>query len=234
MAYCAAGGVLEPDSSQRFSAASGPGQSLARAVPGGGYEGRLQRVAGPGQTRITRFRQVLARHGLLVLLLSLGSFALPGSFASLEWGTRRFVSAPQPYLVGAGCLFVLLLALSKLSRGAFNPRQVAWLVYLLAVSIGEEWVFRLAIPGFLLSYAALPVAVVASNLVFALIHYFTLRWRLPWVVGAFLGGMGLSNLMRHGDLLLLIALHWFATFLNTRNPPRGTSASRDLTTSSGG
>jgi membrane protease YdiL (CAAX protease family) len=62
-------------------------------------------------------------------------------------------------------------------------------------------------------------AVVISNVLFATIHFFTLRWRLIWVVFAFLGGLGLSRVMTHDDLLVVIWLHWIGTFLNTPFPP---------------
>jgi len=35
----------------------------------------------------------------------------------------------------------------------------------------------------------------------------------------FLGGMGLSQLMTHGDLALVVMVHWLGTFLNTPVPP---------------
>ena len=64
---------------------------------------------------------------------------------------------------------------------------------------------------------------VLSNLVFASLHYFTLRWRLVNCIATFLGGMGLSHLMGQGDLLLVIMIHWLGTFINTPSPPSGES-----------
>jgi hypothetical protein len=62
--------------------------------------------------------------------------------------------------------------------------------------------------------------VVASNALFGFMHYFTLRWKWYWCVGAFLGGMALSrHLAQHQDLALIVAFHWIATFLNTPRPP---------------
>ena len=90
---------------------------------------------------------------------------------------------------------------------------------MLLISIAEEWAFRLALPSFLRTYIDIGPAVVLSNVLFALMHYFTLRWKAIWCLAAFLGAMGLSKLMGLGDLLLLVAVHWVATFLNTPNPP---------------
>jgi membrane protease YdiL (CAAX protease family) len=94
-----------------------------------------------------------------------------------------------------------------------------WIGYLLFISIAEEWIFRLALPNLLKAYMAPIYAVVISNVLFATIHFFTLRWRLIWVVFAFLGGLGLSRAMTHDDLLVVIWLHWIGTFLNTPFPP---------------
>lgn len=187
-------------------------------------EGRLQRPAGPHGTRITRFREVLRRHGLLVLLVSVASLALPGSLLAFERATRSFFSDPMPYLLGGVCLLASLLLFSRLSNQPLDRRQVLWIFYLLGISIGEEWVYRLALPSFLGGHVEYRVAIVMSNLIFAAIHYFTLRWRTIWVTAAFLGGMGLSNLMEEGDLVLVIGAHWLGTFANTRHPPRSASS----------
>ncbi len=50
----------------------------------------------------------------------------------------------------------------------------------------------------------------------------SLEWRFEKFFGAFFGAMGLSNLMGLGDLMLLIGIHWFVTFLNTPVPPSNT------------
>jgi hypothetical protein len=52
------------------------------------------------------------------------------------------------------------------------------------------------------------------------VHYFTMRWKASWCFLAFLGGMGLSRqYVENGDLLILIGMHWVATFLNTPRYP---------------
>ncbi|NJN52835.1 MAG: CPBP family intramembrane metalloprotease, partial [Gammaproteobacteria bacterium] len=46
------------------------------------------------------------------------------------------------------------------------------------VSAWEEWVFRLALPYYVESQGGdLMIAVVGANLIFAVAHYFTLRWK---------------------------------------------------------
>jgi membrane protease YdiL (CAAX protease family) len=107
------------------------------------------------------------------------------------------------------------MILSRVFHQSLNARQMVWIIYLLGISIAEEWVFRLALPGFVAGFIGIPRAVLVCNLVFAGLHYFTLRWKLRWCLGAFFGAMGLSRLMGQGDLLLVIGVHWLATFLNT-------------------
>ena len=109
---------------------------------------------------------------------------------------------------------------------AIDARAVAWILYALAISIWEEWVFRLAVPYFAQAQGVnLFAAIVLSNLAFGVLHYFTLRWKWQWCLGAFVGGMLFSRMLHtHGDLALVIAVHWISTFLNTPRPPGGSQA----------
>ncbi len=181
-------------------------------------QGRLQRSGNDG-VKITSFKQVMLRHGLLMLVLALLCILLPSASSSFSWGMERFFKVPHYYLLAFLGLFVFLVIYSQLSDKVVNRKQLMWIVYLLFISIVEEWVFRLAIPGFLIDYIEPIYAVVISNFIFAAIHYFTLRWRLMWVIFAFFGAMGLSRVMGFGDLMIVIWLHWIATFLNTPFPP---------------
>jgi membrane protease YdiL (CAAX protease family) len=93
-------------------------------------------------------------------------------------------------------------------------------VYLLYISIVEEIAFRLFLPAVIEPAAGFLSAIVLSNFLFALLHYFTLRWKWKNCVFVFLGGVGLSRLLENsGDLALLILVHFVATFLNTPSPP---------------
>ena len=181
-------------------------------------QGRLQRDAADG-TKITSFTQVFVRHGLLMLALA-GLFVLfPTAFADLSLSLTGFFASPHYYGLAFLALWVFLIAYSQLSDKVVNRKQLTWIGYLLFISIAEEWIFRLALPNLLTGHLAPIYAVVMSNIIFAAIHFFTLRWRLIWVVFAFVGGLGLSRVMTHGDLLVVIWLHWIGTFLNTPFPP---------------
>lgn len=100
-------------------------------------------------------------------------------------------------------------------------RAVGWIVYTLAVSIWEEWVFRLAVPYFAQAQQFdLFAAILLTNLAFGALHYFTLRWKWQWSVGAFVGGMLFSRMLHaRSDFALVIAAHWISTFLSTPRPP---------------
>lgn len=185
------------------------------------YEGRLQRRPNAKRKQITCFREVVFRHGLLAFMLSLICLASPQMRTSLIWGLERFLCNPLPYFMAALGLMSFFCLWSLIFIHTLDVRQVLWIFYLLGISICEEWVFRLAIPGFLASYFGRFPSVVLCNVVFAAIHYFTLRWKLRWCFLAFFGAMGLSRLMIKGDLMLVICVHWFATFLNTPVPVGG-------------
>jgi len=181
-------------------------------------QGRLQRH-GDEEVKITSFKQVMLRHGLLMLSLAVLCIFLPNASSDFAWSMKRFFNSPHYYALAFLALFVFLLGYSQLSDKVVNRKQLMWISYLLFISIVEEWIFRLVLPGFLKGYLTPIHAVVISNLIFASIHYFTLRWRLVWVIFAFFGAMGLSRAMTYGDLMALIWIHWLATFLNTPFPP---------------
>ena len=66
-----------------------------------------------------------------------------------------------------------------------------------------------------------------SNLLFASLHYFTLRWKLKACIFTFLGGLGLSRLFYvTEDLALIILVHWAITFLNTPTAPNNISTEK--------
>ena len=184
---------------------------------------RLQRSADFTGRRIVSFQAVFLRHGLPGLLMA-ALFLAPSQMRSeLAESLEAFAAAPMRYSAVALAVLLGMLALSAARYHRLDARQTGWILYLLAVSAWEEWVFRLAIPEFGVSRGLdLGVAVVLSNVLFGLMHYFTLRWKWYWCVAACLGGIGLSRQMAlHHDLALVVGIHWVATFLNTPRPPRG-------------
>ncbi|MEM1155123.1 MAG: CPBP family intramembrane glutamic endopeptidase [Pseudomonadota bacterium] len=184
--------------------------------------GRLQRGPSASGYRVATFADVFKRHGLTMSSLALLCLLLPTSWSLLGNTTAPALNNPMPYLAA---LTGLLLFFTYWSRrhGLTATQQVPWLTYLLLISVVEELTFRLVLPQLLSSYLDNRLAHVLSNIVFACIHYVTLRWRTVNCVATFFGGMGLSHLMGRGDLLLVILIHWLGTFINTPSPPSGDS-----------
>ncbi len=184
--------------------------------------GRLQRGPTPSGYRVATFADVFKRHGLTMSVLALICLLLPGSWALLTTATAPAIREPMPYLATLAGMLLFFVYWSR--RHGFAPgRQVPWVGYLLLISIVEEITFRLVVPQLLQAHMDIRLAHVLSNLAFACIHYFTLRWRMVNCAVTFLGGMGLSQLMGRGDLLLVILVHWIGTFINTPAPPSGES-----------
>jgi hypothetical protein len=195
-------------------------------APGRGEEGlapsqrRLQRPADFTGDRLRTFRAVVARHGLPGAAVGLVCLLDPGIRSLLAPALADALSDPLRYVAIGGLVFAALVAYAGFIDRRLDAAAVGWILYLLLVSTWEEWVFRLAIPHALEAHGVdAQAAVIASNVAFAVAHYFTLRWKWPWCVAACLGGLALSrNFAEHGDLVLVIGIHWVATFLNTPRP----------------
>lgn len=193
---------------------------------------RLQREADFTGSRLSSFRAVALRHGLPGALLGLACLALPGSWSILQSGLAQAIENPLRVIgVSIAIFFGLNLYAWYIDR-AWRIEKAGWVLYLGAVSAWEEWVFRLALPYFAVSGGAtLMTSVIVSNLIFAVAHYFTLRWKWQWCLLAFIGGVALSRqFAEQENLMLIIFIHWVATFINTPRLPGGSQ--RDATDSS--
>ena len=182
---------------------------------------RLQRPPDFTGNQLNGFLQVAVRHGLPGALLGLVCLLHPTMSGLLTDALQSALAEPAVY-AGAGALILLLMAgFSSVQDRRFDLPRLGWILYLLAVSIWEEWVFRVAIPYFMVEIGVgLRAAVLGSNLTFGLMHYFTLRWKWYWCLLAGLGGMALSRQFHHAnDFLLIVAIHWIATFINTPGLP---------------
>jgi hypothetical protein len=189
-------------------------------------QGRLQRPADFTGSRLVLFRQIFVRHGLPAAVLGVLLLIMSSDLRLLGWESiAAGVDNPIRYAGAALTIFVALAVYSYVRFRRLKPRQLGWILYLGALSLWEEWLFRVAGPQVLTQVGvSLTGAIILSNLLFAVMHYFTLRWRIHWCVGAFLGGMAFSfNFQQQGDLLLIAGIHWLATFLNTPRPPAGSA-----------
>jgi hypothetical protein len=189
---------------------------------------RLQRPPDFTGDLLRSFRAVALRHGLPGAVLGAVCLLHPEMRGLLMRALESFLVDPVWYVLVGGLIFAAMASYSWFIDRRFDAQAVGWMLYLLMVSAWEEWVFRLAIPYFASAHGIeLRTAVVASNLLFGVMHYFTLRWKWHWCLGAGLGGLALSrNFAFHFDLVLVIGIHWIATYLNTPRVPGRGRASR--------
>lgn len=197
------------------------GLMTTRGPPGLSKQGRLQRNPDFTGDRLSTFGDVLVRHGLPGLLLACLSLFL-ADVRILVWvGLEPGLSQPATYLLAVAFIFAALTGYACFIDRKWSLSSLGWVGYLGALSLWEELVFRLAMPGLLEGWGApFWLAAVVSGAAFGGMHYFTLRWRLRWCFGAFLCSLALSSHFNlHIDLLLITAFHWIATVLNTPRPP---------------
>ncbi|MEM9178650.1 MAG: CPBP family intramembrane glutamic endopeptidase [Pseudomonadota bacterium] len=182
---------------------------------------RLQRDKDFTGDRLTTFRQVFLRHGLLGLTLAVICICLPGMLSVFSDSLARAAAYAGSYVAVYALIFLGLCAYAwRLDRRLSAP-QIGWILYLGALSFWEEWVFRLALPQALEGIgASVWLAAFVSAVLFGGLHYFTLRWKWQWCVAAAFGGLGLSQQMEtHNDLLWITAFHWIGTYINTPRLP---------------
>ena len=108
-----------------------------------------------------------------------------------------FSANPSLYILGFFATLAFFYFVLVRKRLSLNPIQGLWIVYLLYISIAEEIAFRLLLPIALESSVGFIYAIVLSNLVFALLHYITLRWKWQNCLFVFFGGIGLSRLLEN-------------------------------------
>lgn len=197
-------------------------------------QGRLQRQAGSNGFLVDSFRWVFIRHGLtmsLLLIICVGIRLHTGGdlpSASQALGPLSSQDVLRIRWLHFGLLTALLTFVGLHWRWCDIEAQrqtLLWLGYLGMISLVEELLFRLVAPQLLQSLLGPTGSVVVSNLIFAGLHFFTLRWRLRHCIVVFLGGLGLSRLLQvTDDLILVVLVHWFFTFLNTPQAPKGTTS----------
>lgn len=182
---------------------------------------RLQRAPDFTGGRLDTFRAIFLRHGLPGAVLGVICLLHPDMRALLAEGSAALLADPVQYVLAGVMIFIGLVAYTFYLDRKIDLPRLGWVVYLLLLSAWEEWVFRLALPYFAEQQGvALRVAVVVSAVAFGAIHYFTLRWKWQWCLGALLGSLALSRQMeQHFDLALVIGIHWVATFINTPRLP---------------
>jgi len=187
-------------------------------------EGRLQRASQNQEVYISKFRQVLLKHGLTMSLICLGCVLFPSVLVALFSSIDNLFLNINRYAIASVSLGLFMFLYLRFISRKLNYRQIFWIGYLFFISIIEEIGFRLSLPilfseFFFKEYSFL-VGIFLSNLLFASLHYFTLRWKLKACIFTFLGGIGLSRLLYEtGDITLVVMVHLVVTFLNTPSAP---------------
>lgn len=187
--------------------------------------GRLQRGALSQEAYISRFRQVLARHGITMASIAIICLFLPSIQTALMSSLDNLFKNPLKYFLWSLIVATFIFVFLKYTKREFDLRQLFWIGYLFMISVVEEIGFRLSLPLLITSdvtgISFFWIGAFLSNLLFATIHYFTLRWKLNACIFTFLGGMGFSRMLyTTGDLALVILVHWAITFLNTPSAPK--------------
>ena len=131
---------------------------------------------------------MFVRHGLPGLLLGVLCLGVPEMRALLGEALAGLLAAPLRYVLAGLTILGMLLGYSWFLDRRLDAPAVGWVLYLLALSIWEEWVFRLALPYFGEAQGYdLQTVVIASNVAFGALHYVTLRWKWQWCLAAALG-----------------------------------------------
>ena len=160
--------------------------------------GRLQRGALNQETYIYRFRQVLLRHGITMASIAIICLLLPSIQAAFTSSLDNLFRNPMKYFLWSLVVTTFIFTFLKYTKKEINLRQLIWIGYLFMISVVEEIGFRLSLPLLMTSgitgISPFWIGVFLSNLFFASIHYFTLRWKLSACIFTFLGGMGFSRL----------------------------------------
>jgi len=191
--------------------------------------GRLQRASSSKELYISKFRQVLLRHGMTMGFIAFISLFVPAVLIALISALENLFFDTNRYLIWSICVSIFFIFYLRLTKRELNYRQLFWIVYLVMISIVEEIGFRLSLPLLFSSIfnteSSLLIGIFLSNFLFAAIHYFTLRWKLKACVFTFFGGIGLSRLFYEtGDFALVVLVHLVVTFVNTPSAPKGLNA----------
>ena len=187
--------------------------------------GRLQRGSVSPETYISKFRHILSRHGLTMASIAIICLLLPSIQTALLSSLDNLFRNPLKYLLWSLVVATFIFGFLKYTKREIDLRQLFWIGYLFLISLVEEIAFRLSLPLLITSdvtgISFFWLGALFSNLLFATIHYFTLRWKLNACIFTFLGGMGFSRMLdTTGDLTAVILLHWAITFLNTPSAPK--------------
>ena len=108
--------------------------------------GRLQRAASSQETYISKFRQVLARHGLTMASIAIICLLLPSIQTALLSSLDNLFRNPLKYLLWSLIVATFIFGFLKYTKREIDIRQLIWVGYLFMISVVEEIAFRLSLP----------------------------------------------------------------------------------------
>ena len=108
--------------------------------------GRLQRGSVSPETYISKFRQVLARHGLTMASIAIVCLLLPFVQTALLSSLDNLFRNPLKYLLWTLVVATFIFGFLKYTKREIDLRQLIWVGYLFMISVVEEIAFRLSLP----------------------------------------------------------------------------------------
>ena len=108
--------------------------------------GRLQRGSSSSDNYISKFRQVLFRHGLTMTVIAIICLLMPFILDDFNSSLRKLFLSPSKYFVWFLAVTLIIFGYSKFTKKNLNIRQIAWICYLFVISVVEEIGFRLGLP----------------------------------------------------------------------------------------
>ena len=108
--------------------------------------GRLQRAALSQENYISKFRQVLARHGLTMASIAIICLLLPSTQTALLSSLDNLFRYPLKYLLWSLLVATFIFGFLKYTKREIDLRQLIWVGYLFMISVVEEIAFRLSLP----------------------------------------------------------------------------------------
>ena len=98
-------------------------------------EGRLQRASLKTDKYISKFRQVLLRHGLTMTSIAIFCCFFTFISSALVASLDSLFAYPSKYFFYSLIVVAMMVLFLKSTKREFNYRQLAWISYLLVISI---------------------------------------------------------------------------------------------------
>ena len=108
--------------------------------------GRLQRGSVSPETYISKFRQVLARHGLTMASIAIICLLLPSIQTALLSSLDNLFRNPSKYLLWSLVVATFIFGFLKYTKREINLRQLIWVGYLFLFFVFEEIELRFFLP----------------------------------------------------------------------------------------